>query len=264
MKNIKWLSALTIVAVVSFTTAVLAEEITIVGTGSGTAIPKALGKVFSQQNPEVMISIPKSIGSGGGIKAVGRDEYVLGRVAREIKDNEKPYGLTYVPYAKIPIVFFVNKSVSIEQLSIQQILDIYSGKVTNWKEVGGKDARIRVITREEGDSSLEILLKLLPGFKDISITSKAKVTYSDPETEATVLKTTGTLAYGSYPNVKNIHVNILKIDGKSVTEPDYPYFGTLGFIFKEKNYTGNIKKFVDFAISETAHEVINEVGGFPF
>ena len=71
---------------------------------------------------------------------------------------------------------------------MQQILDIYSGKITNWKEVGGDDARLRVVTREEGDSSRGILVEFFPGFKDITVTSKAKTTFSDPETQETVLK----------------------------------------------------------------------------
>jgi phosphate transport system substrate-binding protein len=264
MKNVKRLIALILLAAVCFATTALAEEITIVGTGSGTAILKAIGEAFSQQNPEITINIPPSIGSGGGIKAVGRDEYLLGRVARDIKEKEKPYGLTYVPYAKIPIVFFTNKSVTLENLSPQQVTDIYNGKTTNWKEVGGNDAKIRVVTREEGDSSLEVLLKLFPGFQDITITSKAKTTFSDPETEATVLKTTNVIAYGSYPNAKVIDVKVLTIDGKSPADPDYPYVGPLGFVYKEENYSGNIKKFVEFATSEAAHEVIAEAGGIPF
>lgn len=243
---------------------VSSEELTIVGTGSGTAILKAIGEAFHQHNPEITIQVPKSIGSGGGIKAVGRDEYLLGRVARGIKEKEQPYGLTYVPYAYIPIVFFANNSVTVENLSEQQILDIYSGEITNWQEVGGSDAKIRVVMREEGDSSLGVLLKAFSGFKDITITSKAKITFSDPETEDTVLKTTGVIAYGSYPNVKVIDVNVLKISEKTASESDYPYVGTLGFIYKEKNYTGTIKKFMEFATSEAAHEAILEAGGIPF
>jgi phosphate transport system substrate-binding protein len=246
-----------------FVSAALAEEITIVGTGSGTAILKAIGEAFSQQNPGITITVPESIGSGGGIKAVGRDEYLLGRVSRGIKESEKPYGLTYVSYAKMPIVFFVNKNVTAKNLSTQQVVDIYSGKITNWKDVGGNDAGIRVVTREEGDSSLEVLLELFPGFKDITITSKAKTTFSDPETEETVLKTANVIGFGSYPNAKVIDVHVLTIEGKSATDPDYPYVGTLGFVYKEENYTGNIKKFVEFAISEAAHEAITEAGGIP-
>lgn len=264
LRRITVVIVVTVVWILGFISSALSEELTIVGTGSGTTILKAIGEAFSQRNPEITISVPKSIGSGGGIKAVGRDEYLLGRVAREIKEKEKPYGLTYIPYAKIPIVFFVHKSINVQNLSTQQILDIYSGKITNWKSVGGNDAKIRVVTREEGDSSLGVLLNLFPGFKDLTVTSKAKMTFSDPETEATVLKTPGAIAYGSYPNAKVIEVNVLKINEKSASDPDYPYVGTLGFVYKEKNYTGPVKKFVEFATFEAAHETIKEAGGIPF
>ncbi len=241
-----------------------AEELTIFGAGSGQAILKAIGDAFTQDHPEVTITLPKSIGTVGAIKTVERDENLVGRVAREIKEQEQHYGLTYVPYAKNPIVFFVNKDVGIQQLSIQHILDIYSGKITNWKEVGGHDARIRVIKREEGDSSLGVLLKLLPGFKELTVTSKSKTTLSDPETIAAVEKTKETIAYGTYPNAKKADIEILRIEDKQVSDLDYPYVGILGLVFKEQNYLGVLKMFVEFAASEAAQEVIKDAGGIPF
>ena len=243
---------------------VMAEEITIVGTGSGSSVVKAVGSAFSKSNSEVTISIPKSIGSGGGIKAVGTDQSMIGRVARKIKDKEKHYGITYVPYAKNPIVFFINKSVGISDLTTQQICDIYSGKITNWKDVGSKDAKIRVIRREDGDSSLEVLQKSFPGFKDITLTSKSKTTYSDPKTCELAEKKPDAIAFGTYANARNYNVTILNIAGKTATRGDYPYVGVLALIFKEKNKTKNIKKFVDFATSRAAHDAIKKAGAIPF
>jgi phosphate transport system substrate-binding protein len=248
---------------VIFVSGVWAEEITIVGTGSGIAILDALGKAFTQLNPEVIITVPTSVGSSGGIKAVGRDEAVLGRVSREIKDNEKPYGLTYVPYAKNPVVFYVNKNVTAQTLSVQQVLDIYSGKITNWKDVGGSEMKIRVVVRQEGDSSLEVLLKLFPGFKDIMVTTMSKTTFTDQEATAAVEQTEGTIAYGAYGDAKAANVTIVNIGDQHPTQPDYPYVTTLAFIFKEPNYTGNLKKFVEFATSKDATEIIKNSGGIP-
>ena len=242
----------------------MTEEITIVGTGSGSSVLKAVGKAFSQNNPGVTVGVPKSIGSGGGIKAVGSDQNVIGRVARGIKDKEKPYGLTYVPYAKNPIVFFVNKNVGITQLTNKQVCGIYSGKITNWKEVGGKDARIKVIRREDGDSSLSVLLKTFPGFADITLTPKSKTTLSDPATCELAEGKAGTIAFGTYANARNYNVDILTIEGKAATSGDYPYSGVLALIFKEKNKTGNLKKFVAFATSGAAHEAIKGAGATPF
>ncbi len=254
---------MTIGWMIGLVSAVLAEELTIVGTGSGTAILKAIADGFMQQQPEITVIIPESIGSGGGIKAVGRNEHLLGRVARGIKEKEQPYGLTYIPYAKMAVVFFTNNSVTATDLSTQQILDIYSGKITNWKDVGGNDANIRVVTREEGDSSRDVLLEFFPGFNELTITDKAKMTFSDPETEETVRKVANVIAYGSYPNAKAINVNVLSIDNTHPEAPDYPYAGTVGFVYKEENYTGSVKMFVDFATSEAAHEIIKKVGGIP-
>jgi len=239
----------------------MAEEIAIVGTGAGTEIIEALGKAFSKDNPGVTIAAPKSIGSGGGIKAAGTDAAKIARVGRGIKDKEKSYGLTYLPIAKLPIVIMTHKGVGVKNLTPQQICDIYSGKITNWKEVGGKEGNIRVVRREDGDSSLEVLQKTLPGFKAIAITTKSKTTLSDPETIELVEKTAGTISFGTYANTKVSDVTTVTIDGKSATSSDYPYVGDLGLVFKEKNKTGNIAKFIEFVTSPAAHSAIKNSGG---
>jgi phosphate transport system substrate-binding protein len=242
---------------------VMAEDITIVGTGDGVKALKAIGAVFSKNNPGITVNVPKSIGSGGGIKAVGTGKYTIGRVAREIKDKEKHYGLTYVPFARIPVVFFVNKGVGIQNLSAQQICDIYSGKITNWKEVGGKDRRIRVVRREDGDSSLKVLLKFFPGFKDITLTPKSKTALKTSANFNIVESKADTIGFGPYDVAKGANVDVLQVDGRLPTEPSYLCVGTIALIFKEKNKTGSIKKFVEFATSPAAHNAIKGAGGLP-
>jgi phosphate transport system substrate-binding protein len=242
----------------------MAEEISIVGTGDGVTVLKAMGEAFSQNNPGVTIDVPKSIGSGGAIKTVGADKNVIGRVARNIKDKEKPYGLSYVPFAKIPTVFIVNKSVPIQNLSAKQVCGIYSGQITNWKEVGGNDARIKVVRREDGDSSLGVLLDSFPGFKEITITEKSKTAFSTPENFSVLEDTADTIGFGPYDVAKTSNTKIIQIDGKGPTDPGYSCYVTMALIFKEKNKTGNIKRFVEFATSAVTHDVIRGTGGIPF
>lgn len=248
---------------IGFSGIAAAEEVAIVGTGSGMSLLQAVAEAFMEAEPDVTIDVPPSIGSSGGIKAVGRDNFVLGRVAREIKDKEQHFGLTYLPIAKMPIVFFTNESVEIVDLTTRQICDIYSGKIDNWKEVGGKDGRIRVIRREDGDSSLKDLRQSFPGFKDIALTPKSKTTLTDQETLVLTAEKEGTIAFGTYINAKNYDVNILSIEGKKPTESDYPYAGTLALIYKEKNKTGAIERFIEFAKSPNAQKAIVEAGGLP-
>ena len=240
------------------------EEVTIVGTGDGMSILQSIGSAFNQANPDVKINVPDSIGSGGGIKAVGNDKYQVGRVARPIKDKEKHFGLNYRPFAKVPVVFFVNKSVGVRDLSPEQIAGIYSGRITNWKEVGGKDAKIRVVRREDGDSSLKALRQSFPGFKDVVITDRAKEAVKTQENFAIVEQKAGTIGFGPYAGALRSTVNVLTIDGKSATDPDYPTFGTVALIFKDKSNTGKIAKFIAFATSSLAHDAIKDANGIPY
>ena len=258
-KTILWFAAVS--AVLFLALPAMADEIPIVGTGSGAEIVDGLGKAFSKATPGVAIAVPKSIGSGGAIKAAGNDEAKLGRTARGIKEKEKAYGLTYLPVAKLPIVIMTHKGVGVKSLTPQQICDIYSGKVTNWKEVGGNEGVIRVIRREDGDSSLEVLQKTLPGFKETAITTRSKTTLSDPDTIEAAAKTAGAIAFGTYPNAKVSDVAIVMISGKSPTAADYPHVGELALVFKEKNKSGNIAKFLAFITSPAAQDVIKASGG---
>ena len=240
------------------------EEITIVGTGDGIPILESLGVAFSQSNPNVVVRVPPSIGSGGGIKAVGNDSFALGRVARGIKDKEKHHELTYRPFAKVPVVFFVHPSAGVRNLSAKQVADIYSGRITNWNEVGGNNARIRVVRREDGDSSLSVLRKTFPGFKDVVITSKSREALTTGENYAAVEGKAGAIGFGPYPGAVQARVDILTIDGASVTDQTYPSFTVIALIYKNKSNTGNIGNFISFATSAAAHDAITSANGIPY
>lgn len=239
----------------------MAETLTIVGTGDGITVLKSIGAAFTKNHPDVTVDVPKSIGSGGAIKAVGSDENTLGRVARGLKDKEKPLGLTYIPYAKIPVVFVVNPSSGVDALTAAQVNDIYSGTITDWQEVGGKAGKIRVVRREDGDSSLEVLQNSFPGFKDITITDKAKTALKTPEMIELVAKKEGTIGFGPYDVAKANNLHAISIDGMAPTDAGYPAVGTMALIFKEANNTGATKEFIDFATSGAASEAVTAAGG---
>ncbi len=240
------------------------EEITVVGTGDGMLILKSISTAFTEYNPDVVVSVPPSIGSGGGIKAVGADKYAVGRVAREIKDKEKHLGLSYLPIARIPVVFFVNKSAGVDDLTAQQIADIYSGKITDWSEVGGNDGKIRVVRRGDGDSSLNVLRNTFPGFKDLVFTNRAKETVTTQENVETVASKAGTIGFGPYADALAADVQIVMVGGVSAIDANYPSTGVLAVIFKEPSNKGNVAKFLAFASSTAAHEAITSANGLPY
>ena len=248
----------------------MAETLSIPGTGDGTAVLKAIGAAFSQQHPNVRIEVPKSTtenggikGSGGGVKAAGTGRAIIARVARGIKDKEKHFGLTYTPYANIPAVFFTSQDVPIEYLSSEQICAIYSGKVTNWKEVGGPDLEIRVIRREDGDSTLKVLQKSFPGFGDIKISDSALLARNTPEIFRLMHEKNRAIGFGPYDVAKSADVRIIKVDGRDPTFSGYPSHTTLGFVYQEKALTDTAKKFLEFATSKNANLPIIVAGGIP-
>src|SRR5205085_1966260 len=132
-----------------------------------------------------------SIGSGGGVAAVGSEKEVLARVARPLSDTERGLGLVATPVFRLPSAFFVHRSAGVSGLSTQQLADIYAGKITNWRDVGGADLRVKVVRREEIDSTLLVLRQTMPGWKDLAITEKSKTAVTTQDCINTVKQVEG-------------------------------------------------------------------------
>ncbi len=141
-------------------------DLQIVGTGDGIDLLQALGSDFMEQAKSIRVEIPPSIGSGGGIAAVGAGKSALGRVARKLTNSEIASGIVYQPIAKLPSAFYVHPRVGVSNLTTDQLRGIYDGQITDWSQVGGAPLRIRVVRREDTDSTLTVLRQLMPGWKD--------------------------------------------------------------------------------------------------
>src|SRR6476619_8273846 len=134
-----------------------AGDLSVVGTGDGIDLLRALGAAYTADHPDTNVIVPPSIGSGGGIAAVGSGKEVLARAARPLSDSEKEVGLIATPVFRLPSAFFVHRSAGVTSLTSAQLADIYRGKITNWRDVGGSDARIRVVRRQHQDSQQLVL-----------------------------------------------------------------------------------------------------------
>lgn len=232
----------------------------IVGTGACEEILKKLAKAFNQTQPDFEVIIPISIGTAGGIRAIGNDEYVLGRVSRQITDKEAHLGLSYLPFAKDPIVFAVGNNVKIQSLSTEQITEIYSGKITNWKELGGAENPIRVLGREKGETSRSIIEKKLKSFEEIEQQTHIKVVYHDYEMVDLFDKYLNAIGYLTNSSL-NKNINPVSIDGVSPTADNvssgrYPFVTEYAFVFKEKSLDKRAEQFLDFIFSEPGRSIL--------
>ena len=239
-----------------------AETITVAGTGANQEMLRAVAKSFMAVNPGITVEVPDSIGSGGAVKAAGEGKVELGRVARKIKDKEKVYGLEYLGFARMPLVFVANSSVTgIPGLTAGQTVDIFTGKVVNWNEIGGPKTKIRVVTRYEGDSTLKMLITDLPGWADLKVTERSKSTETDQENASLLKETEGAVGYATLNIAMANGLTVFNLDGRSPQSADYPLAMEFGLVYKPGQMTGAVKKFVDYLFSDDAASAIKNSGG---
>ena len=251
------------VAALSLGASAYAGDLSVVGTGDGIDLLRALGSAYMADNPETNVIVPPSIGSGGGIAAVNAEKEVLARIARPLSDSEKEAGLVATPVFRLPSAFFVHRGAGVSGLTSAQLADIYRGKITNWKDVGGADVRIRVVRREDQDSTLLVLRQSMPGWKDLAITEKSKTAVTTQEGFSTVKEVDGAIGFGPFTRALEAELVVLKIDGRYPTDRDYPSAVTLLFVHKATTVTTDAKRFIDYVKAAKARTFLSSMGGVP-
>ncbi|KJU84292.1 phosphate ABC transporter substrate-binding protein [Candidatus Magnetobacterium bavaricum] len=243
------------------------ETLVIEGTGDSQDLLRILAKAYEKSHRDAHIEIPDSIGTIGGIKVTAEGKCVMGRTARKLKDKEKAYNLNYKEFAYSPVVFIANlDDKKPDNLSTEQIIDIFSGKITSWEELGGQRQQIYVVHRQEDDSSRNVLEQNMAGFKDIKKLA-GKTVYTTPETIDILTRYKNTIGYGHISMVVNSGLTILKVDGlypsvKDVQNGNYTFMAPFGLVWKGE-LTGLAKDFVDFLFTKEAQAIIIKNGTVP-
>ena len=129
-----------------------AETLVIPGTGSCAAILKGMAGTFNAAHPGQEVVIPPSVGSIGGLRALLSDQCVLARIVMPL-DKQLDPKLQYRVFATDSVVFAVGAKVKVNSLTLAQLVEIFSGNITNWRDVGGAEGPIRVIIRDPADLS---------------------------------------------------------------------------------------------------------------
>lgn len=250
-------------AATCFAANAFAGDLSVVGTGDGIDLLRALGAAYTADHPDTSVVVPPSIGSGGGVAAVGSNKEVLARIARPLSDSEREAGLVAIPVFRLPSAFFVHRSAGVSSLSSAQLADIYQGKITNWRDVGGQDMRIKVVRREDQDSTLLVLRQSMPGWKDLAITEKSKTAVTTQDCIETVKDVPGTIGFGPFTRALEMELTVLKIDGHYPTDPAYPSAVTLSFVYKQSTVTADAMAFISYAKAGKAKTVLTSMGGVP-
>ncbi|MCE5282515.1 MAG: substrate-binding domain-containing protein [Deltaproteobacteria bacterium] len=244
------------------TTPARAQGLSVPGTGACEIILTELAEAYNRQNPPSPVSVPPSTGSGGGITAVLKDQAHLARVARSLKAEEEKQGLVRQVFARDTIAFVVGRDVKVTGLTSDQLTAIFSGKITNWKEVGKKEGTIRVVTREPGDSSLTVIQEQLAGFKNIVFSPSAKVILYDQATVETLDKYKNSIGFITLSSAKWAKGKLkpIALDGVAPTRENilagkYLLVEDYAFVYK-KDLTPEAKRFVDFVFSPAGKKIL--------
>ena len=242
------------------------EKVSLCGTGDSQELLRSLGSAFEKANPGVSIVVPDSVGSDGGIKAASAGECDFGRVARPLKDQEKELNLNYKVFSFSPIVFVVDPATGVENLSSQQVVDIFSGKVVAWADVGGKGGKIAVVNREAKDSSRGELNKNVEGFKAIENPVGATAVKT-PEAVELLSKTTNAVGYLPAAMAKGLKLKVVKVNGvaptaANVAQGTYKIASPFGLVWK-----GELKpaanRFFQFIRSAEGKKIVIDYGTVP-
>jgi len=239
--------------------------------GSTTVLPVAQGtlEAFMKANPGVQMSLSGG-GSGEGIKALIDKTTDIATSSREIKDKEvelaKTKGVNPVAHvvafdAIIPVVHPKNK---VSNLSIDQLSQIYQGKITNWKELGGEDLKIVVISRDSSSGTFESWDHFV--MKKAKVTPRAQMLASNGALVTAVAKNKYAIAYLGigYVNksVKPLQVNGITASVQTAMSKEYPFSREL-YMYTNGEPQGATAKYLAFVKSAEGQKIVAKEGFVP-
>lgn len=251
------------VATLFLASAASAETIVIPGSGSSQAMLRELGAAFEKANPGVKIDIPDSSGTGGGMKAAGEGKAAIARVGRKPNEKEAPYGLSYLLFARQPVVFATHPSVKIKGITRAQSRDLFAGKITTWREVGGPDLKVRIISRPPSETNFKILQQIIPEWKDLVVTERSKSAATDQEMVQFIAEYEGAIGFNVISEVLEKGLTALSLEGIAPGDEAYPARVEAGFVFKPGALTGTLKAFVDFVFSAEGGKIVRANHAIP-
>ena len=238
-----------------------------VSTDGSTSMEKVIGalsEAFMEANSKVTVTYNPT-GSGTGIQAVQEGRCDIGLSSRALKDEEKASGLQETVLAYDGIAMIVNPANPVEDLTLEQIADIYTGKITNWSELGGSDSEIVLIGREAGSGTRS-------GFEEIvevkDLCQYRQELSSTGDVIATVAQNPGAIGYASLASVKDT-VKAVKVGGVTPSEEtvkDGTYAIQRPFVLVTKEgvtLSETAQAFFNYAVSKDANAVVIAAGVVP-
>ncbi|MFO7761079.1 MAG: phosphate ABC transporter substrate-binding protein [Desulfobia sp.] len=254
--------------VLCFSTMVWAEKLSIKGSTTVLPIAQKAAEEFMKIYPDINVSVSGG-GSGNGIKAIIDETTDIADSSRFIKQKEVAMavenGVYPVPFAvaRDCIVPVVHPSNDIDDLSIKQLRDIYQGKIRNWREVGGADLEIFVISRDTSSGTYEVWENIV--MEDERVYPGASLQASNGAVAQAVAKNKYAIGYIGLSYL-NKDLKPLSVNGEEASVENaiaYPVSREL-FMFTRGWPSGKVMKFINYILHpKKGQKIASEVGYVP-
>ena len=239
-----------------------ASSITVSGSTSVGPLMEKEAEKFQEANSGMKVEI-NQLGSSAGIKDAINGTVQIGMSSRDLKDQEKAEGLTEVEIAHDGIAIITNKANNVKSLTMSQVKDIYTGKIINWKELGGKDSEIVVVSREDGSGTRDAFQEIV-GYTSEELTKNAQIGDGSGNIKSTVAGNENAIGFISFEYIDD-KINAINIDeiapkAENVKNKSYKISRPFLLIYKEENLKDNGNKLINFILSEEGQKIVEENG----
>ncbi|EFJ70583.1 phosphate binding protein [Lactobacillus paragasseri JV-V03] len=239
------------------------NKITVVGSSAMQLLAEQAGNDYRLSHPDSNIVVQGG-GSGTGLSQVqaGAVEIGTSDVFAETQKGIDAKKLQNHLVAVVGIVPIVNKSAGVKNLTRQQLSDIFTGKITNWKQVGGKNQNITVINRSKGSGTRGT-------FEGLILNGKKPIQAQEQDSNGTVRKivssTPGTISYISFPyandeNIQKLSIDKIKPTNKNV-ETNRWHLWSYEHMYTKGKPNKNVQKFIDYMLgSKVQNDLVPKLG----
>jgi len=250
--------------------AVNAETVTVAGSGGMIPLLTALGAAYMKKYPHDEIQCnPNSITQSGGILAAKNGAVDIGMSARGLEVRELSYNIDAYHIADVAAVVAVHSNVRVTNITSKQLCAIYSGKITNWRELGGHDARIVVFTRPENDSTKQVFRSGIPCFSELKEAPEAISMFKSNNMLSALQRTPDSI--GIIDSIALEHsqgkARPVKLDGRSASVEEvaagrWPVTKKYTLVVGEKRKKA-VDRFMRFIKSREGAALISKYNGIP-
>ena len=235
-------------------------------SGSTALLPllKPAQEEFQNKHAKVTVNVAGG-GSFTGMNQVAEGSVDIGDSDVNLPDEYKDKGLVDHKVVVEPFVFIVDKANKVDNLTKQQVIDIMTGKVTNWSQVGGADQKITLIHRAKSSGSRATISEVV--LKGAAFTDDAVIQDSNGAVRSAISTTPGAIGYVDAPYADD-SVKVLKFDGvefsaQNIIDGKYPIYG-YGHMYTKGEATGATKAFLDYIMSdEFQNSQVEKLGFIP-